>query len=394
MKNLLLIALLLISCTLFAQFNNIITDTTAIIPNTTQNNNNKVTISAYAQIDYNQPIEGTKYNKGLLDVHRMVTTMAYRFNSRVRFLSEIEFEHAVEVFIEQAFLSYRFNKHFNLKAGLILIPMGIINEYHEPPSYNGVERPSVDKNIVPTTWREIGFGFTGRLDDASLKYQIYLVNGFNGYDGEGKFRGKDGLRKGRQKGAKSFSTAPNLSAKIDYYGLSGLKLGLAGYFGKSQSNLFDGLDKSNRAVNVEADSSVINIAMVGLDARFNQGGLQMRGQYILANLANTQQYNSFTGKDLGSRMQGFYLELGYNLLYSLQKKEKLIPFVRFEKYNTHQKTAGNLTPNDSYNMSEIFFGLAWKVDAGAVFKGDLQLIKSAADTQSKKQLNFGVGIWF
>ncbi len=79
------------------------------------------------------------------------------------------------------------------------MPMGIINEYHEPTTFNGVERPLIDKYIAPTTWREIGFGATGILLPLSIKYQAYVMNGFNGYNGTAQLSGKDGLRKGRQK---------------------------------------------------------------------------------------------------------------------------------------------------------------------------------------------------
>ena len=98
---------------------------------------------------------------------------------------------------EQAFLQYKINNFINFRGGLILIPMGIINEYHEPVAFYGVERPFVDNNITPTTWREVGFGVNGNILNASLKYQAYLVNGFSSYDGEGLLRGSDGLRRGR-----------------------------------------------------------------------------------------------------------------------------------------------------------------------------------------------------
>ena len=73
--------------------------------------------------------------------------------------------------------------------------MGIVNEYHEPTTFNGVERPNLDSKIVPTTWRELGAGFTGKFSDYSLKYQLYLTNGFLSYNGTGILRGVDGYRK-------------------------------------------------------------------------------------------------------------------------------------------------------------------------------------------------------
>ena len=167
-----------------------------------------------------------------MDVHRLVMLFGYKFDDKTQFVTEIEYEHVKEVYIEQAFLQHSLNDYVNLRGGLMLVPMGIVNEYHEPTTFNGVERPSVDKSIVPTTWREIGLGLTGKCNEASLRYQVYVFNGFSSAGGD--LGGKHGLRGGRQKGAKSTIDSPNLSAKVDYYGIKGLRLGLSGYLGHSQ----------------------------------------------------------------------------------------------------------------------------------------------------------------
>ncbi len=99
---------------------------------------NPLTIGLYAQIDYNQPINSGVRQNGKMDVHRLVTFLGYRFNSRTHFISEIEVEHVKEIYIEQAFINYAIRPQLNIRAGLMLIPMGIINEYHEPPTFNGV----------------------------------------------------------------------------------------------------------------------------------------------------------------------------------------------------------------------------------------------------------------
>ena len=100
-------------------------------------------------------------------------------------------EHVVELYVEQAFLDYKIKDNMSLQAGLMLIPMGIQNLYHEPPTFNGVERTNVDKYIVPTTWREIGVGINGSIDEQSINYQLMMVNGPLGYDnGSANFSGK------------------------------------------------------------------------------------------------------------------------------------------------------------------------------------------------------------
>ncbi|NOQ28099.1 MAG: hypothetical protein GQ564_22275 [Bacteroidales bacterium] len=349
----------------------------------------------YGQIDFNQPLDKDFRRNGTLDVHRLVIFAGYEFNSKTKFITEIEFEHVSEVYVEQAYLNYKLFDNMSVKGGLILIPMGIINEYHEPPSFNGVERPNVDKNIVPTTWREIGLGVDGRLSSASLRYQLYLVNGFNGYDGTGNFKGSSGYRSGRQKGAESYISSPNVSAKIDYYGISGLKIGLSGYFGKSQSTLYDGLDKNDDVAIATADSSVIGISMIGLDYRYSIFGFQTRGQLIYSKSTNVDQYNMFTGQDLGESMLGYYAELGYDIFHSNSSiQNELTPFFRFEKYNTHRSVVSGMMRNDAYDVTELVFGFAFKMDRGAAFKADYRMYKGADESEFNSMINLGIGVWF
>lgn len=338
-------------------------------------NAKKVTIGAYGQVDYNE-VEGS--TKGNMDVHRMVLLFGYNFTDKVQFFTEVEFEHVKEVFVEQAFLSYRANDNLNVKAGLMLVPMGIINEYHESPTFYGVERPSVDHDIVPTTWREIGIGVSGKFNNLPLKYQAYIFNGFKS-DG---LRGKDGLRKGRQKGAESTISSPTFSTKFDYYGIKGLRLGLSGYFGDTQTAEEDD----------DADGVTVGVSMIGFDARYNYKRFKAAGQYITTSISGTEDFNTLYNSDLGSKLNGWYLEAGYNVL-STTKEEKLSPFFRYEQWDTHADTE-NFTANDAYNRQIMTFGVNYEVAAGAVFKVDYQIKDDKTDNDLNNQFNAGIAIWF
>ena len=359
------------------------------------NNNKGLTIGGYGQIDYNQPISSTTMNNGTLDVHRLVLLFGYNFNDRLKFVSEIEFEHVKEVYVEQAFMQYKLNSYINLRGGLMLIPMGIVNEYHEPPTFNGVERPMVDKYIVPTTWRELGFGISGNIIEASLKYQLYVVNGFNGYDGDATLNGKNGLRKGRQKGADSYISSPNLSTKVEYYGIRGLNIGLAGYFGKTQSTAYDKLEKSDNEAIKSADSTAVGISMVGLDMRYQLKGLAFRGQLIYSSFNNTAAYNQKLSSDLGSEMMGYYAEISYDV-FSLNDKfsSQLIPFVRYEVYDTHHKVDNTIIMENAYNMTYITAGISWKITPQVVVKSDYQFFKSKGADKYSQMFNAGIGLMF
>jgi hypothetical protein len=354
----------------------------------------KLVVGGYGQIDYNQPIVSGEFQNGKLDVHRFVLLFGYQFTDKLQLVSEIEFEHVKEVYVEQAFLNYRINTGLNLRGGLLLIPMGIINEYHEPPTFNGVERPNVDKYIVPTTWREIGAGVSGTILTASLKYQAYIVNGFKGYGPDAKFNGKNGLRGGRQKAAESIISSPNFSFKVDYFGITGLNIGLAGYFGKSQSALYHGLSKDDQPGKTQADSSVIGTSMIGLDLRYDIRGLQLKGQLIYNSVNNSQEYNEFSGSDLGSAMLGYYAEIGYNIFRLIDTKfEKLVPFIRYEKYNTHYAVPDNLGMNAAFDRTDLTAGLGFWFTEGAVVKADYQWFING-DDQKAQQLNLGIGFMF
>jgi hypothetical protein len=360
------------------------------------NTSQKLNIGGYGQVDMTSQLQSGKRSNASLDVSRVVLSVGYRFSDKTQFLTEIEFEHVKELYVEQAFLNHTFTDALSFRAGLMLVPMGIINEYHEPSTYNGVFRPMVDNTIVPTTWREIGAGFTGRFQEASLKYQLYLVNGFSGYgsDGKGTLNGSGFLRSGRQRGAKSYLSAPNLSAKIDYYGIRGLKLGLAGYYGDTQSALYNNLDKSNENLIARADSSVVGVAMVGFDVRYSWKGFQGRGQVVYSKQSNSAAYNSFTKTDLGATVIGFYYEEAYNVLKHTSSTHQLTPFFRFEHYNTHLTVDPEITKMEKYSVKEYVFGIGWKPAEGAVFKVDMRMRKSKADEGYSNYLNAGIGVWF
>ncbi|GGW70576.1 phosphate-selective porin O/P [Winogradskyella epiphytica] len=338
-----------------------------------------VTVGGYGEITYNQP-EG---DNGELDVQRLVLLFGYKFNDRVQFVTEVEFEHVEEVYVEQAFLQYSLSDNVNLRGGLMLVPMGIINEYHEPTTFNGVERPSVDKSIVPTTWREIGFGVAGRLDNASMRYQAYIFNGFQSVNGSKVLGGANGLRNGRQKGIKSTIDSPTFSAKLDYYGLPGLRLGLSGYFGRTQAE--DDVE--------DIDGTSVGVSMIGLDARYAYKRFTARGQFIHASITDSEDYNALNNADLGSALQGWYVEGAFNLLPQT-KQQQLFAFARYSDYDTHASVAGGLIKNEAYDRDEWTFGLSYKIAPGAVVKADYQLFGDGTDSDSPNQLNIGLGVWF
>ena len=166
------------------------------------------------------------------DFVRSVLYVGYKFNDRLLFNTEIEFEHAStgeegSVSVEFASLEYLFHPAFNLRGGLLLVPMGFVNEVHEPPFYYATQRPEPERQIIPSTWREDGIGLFGGYGER-LSYRLYVINGFDasGFD-------SSGLRGGRQDGSKVRAEDLAVVARLDYDLLDGLQVGGSYYRGNA-----------------------------------------------------------------------------------------------------------------------------------------------------------------
>ena len=167
-------------------------------------------------------------NPTTADFHRFVLNFGHMFGDRIRFWSELELEHAFveggaasgELELEQAFLDFLIDPSFNFRAGVLLTPIGIINERHEPTSFHGVERPFVDEVIIPTTWFGTGGGFVGDLG-RGFSYKTYVMSSTD----SSFFSMDEGFRDGRQKAF--LENVRNLAwvGRLEYSPFSGVNLG-------------------------------------------------------------------------------------------------------------------------------------------------------------------------
>ena len=181
-------------------------------------------ISGYMDFHFNK----REFEDGRLDFHRFVLLVTHRFSDRIRFVSELELEHALvegleeagELELEQAYVDFLLSRRFNVRAGMMLVPVGIINERHEPPIYYGVERPFVDTVIVPTTWFEVGAGVHGELG-RGWRYRAYIMSPLNARE----FTAEEGLRGGMQKGSDTNIGRPAMTGRLEYVGVRGADRG-------------------------------------------------------------------------------------------------------------------------------------------------------------------------
>lgn len=352
-------------------------------------------IGSYGEAHYNQAFKQGKFSNGQADLHRVILFMGYKFNKKLSFFTEIEFEHVNELTVEQAFMNYAVNSWINFKAGVILIPMGYVNEFHEPTLFNGVERPSVDKYIIPTTWHEMGLGFHGIFKKANMKYQVYVVNGLNGYNGSATISGSNGIRSARQGGGESVMRLPAVTGKLEFYGLNGLSLGVSGYHGNTESSLYNGLDRNDALAIATADSSRVGVSMVAMNAQYHIKKLYFTAIGNFTSLSNTDAYNDFTNSNVGSQIAGYYGEMAYKLSVKKNQVYPLVtPFVRYENYNTHHAVGRDMTANEGYHYEILTGGASLQLTPGTTFKADYQWIKNAANPKPTGMLNLGFGYWF
>ncbi|MDC1395274.1 hypothetical protein N8368_02060 [Bacteroidia bacterium] len=133
--------------------------------------------------------------------------------------------------------------------------------------------------------------------------------------------------------------------------------------------------------------------MIGLDFRYQSKKFQAKGELFYSKFSNTDAYNTFTNRDLGSSIFGYYGELGYDISSILGMKKKLVPFVRYSEYNTHQSISSGMIANKAYDRSVLTTGFSFFLNESVVVKADYQNF-SDANSNQQHQFNSGIGFWF
>ncbi len=348
----------------------------------------RTTVGGYGEVHYLNPTgPGTP---GEVNVRRFVVYLAHAFSERIAFRSELELEDTKieggedggEVALEQAYLDYTLSPAATIRAGLVLPPIGIINETHEPPTFNGVERPSFERNVIPSTWRDIGVGLVGAIPGSSgLNYRVFFLNGLVASG----FTADAGIRGGRQEGKEASFANPSLTGRLEW-ARPGLRLGGSFWYGGSAAQ--DPLLGTGSFDNA--------VALVSADARYDVGPFMLRGVFANVSIADADAINAAYGGQVGSRIAGGYLEGAYDLLSTLAPRSthRLNAFVRHERYNTQADVPDGITRDDALARRITTVGLSYKPVYNVVFKGDYQLRRNRAGAGEDEQLSLGVGYQF
>jgi len=317
-----------------------------------------------------------------LDLLRAIVYFGYKWNDRWLFNSEIEWEHATEgengeVSVEFAYVDRLIRPEVNVRAGLVLLPVGLVNELHEPTVFHGVRRPGVESVILPSTWRENGVGLFGDL--GGFSYRTYVVAGLDasGFSAAG-------IRGGRQAGSKSKAEDFGWVGRLDWTATPGLLVGGSVYLGDSGQGLADPaggtVDASTRIVEGHLD--------------WRNRGVEVRALWAQARLGDAAGLNRALGLEgsasIGERLAGGYVELGYDLWSGRGGGRALVPFVRWESYDTQDEVPDGWRRDPARDVESRTFGVSWKPFEQLVVKADVQDVSNGAGS-GVDQVNLGLG---
>ncbi|TMH92674.1 MAG: hypothetical protein E6H42_05590 [Betaproteobacteria bacterium] len=328
------------------------------------------------------------------DLQRFVFGFNHRFDERLTLHSEVEFEHAIvskddhgEAEIEQAWLNCKMSDAVNLKGGLFLIPLGILNETHEPPTYYGVMRNQVETRIIPTTWRELGAGVHGIVGEG-IRYDVGITTNFD----SGKLDDPTtGIRSAHQEG--QLANARNLAV---YGALNYRRPGLL-----VGGGVFTGDTGQNGASNPALRGVSARLTLWDVHAQYRVAGLDLQALYAAGSLGDSDKLNAAilanatangtTPFAAPKTIRGGFVQAAY---HSYKRGNfDVAPFVRYERIDIkQQEDPANGQLQDPNNIERIkTFGVNFWVHPQVVLKADVQ--RYAID-KSQDRLDLGLGFMF
>lgn len=330
------------------------------IENTTSSSQSKYKFGGYGELHYGNTDKGNS-----IDFHRFVLFNGYDFNDKTRFYSELEVEHAFsgdgkpgEVELEQAFIEHHFNDDAKMTAGISLLPVGIMNETHEPDTFYGVERNNVEKNIIPATWWAAGIGYSQEVSD-SLGFDVYVGDGLNvPTSGSKAFL----IRSGRQKVAKAKANDGSLTGRVRFNPSNNLQL---------NATLMYQQDITQGALDVSA-------TLFEANAQYSTNGFTLKALYAAWDLDSKVELIS-AGR---SEQSGYYIEPSYRFGASNQ-------YGIFTRYANWNNNAGDSSLDKDITQFDI--GFNYWLTPRVVFKADYQDQSGAKDDDG---IHLGMGYSF
>jgi hypothetical protein len=350
-----------------------------------------LSLGGYAEGRYTAYVADKGDNDNQIDFLRFVLYAGYKFTDRILFNSEVEIEHAStgedgSISVEFATLDFLLTDWANVRLGLLLLPMGFLNEIHEPPFYFGTHRPSLERRIIPSTWRENGAGLFGSFLGDQLEYKLYVVNGF---DASGF--SASGLRGGRQKGSKALAEDFAVVGRLDWRPVHGLLLGTSGYVGNAGQ---DQVDSDTGLALPDALTSIWEAR-----AQYRRWGLHMRGLFTWATVNQADRLNAALGNAadaaVAEEMLGAYGEIAYDIWQWISPGSEMTlePFYRYEWVDTQQAVPDGYVRNQALRNQIHTVGMSYKPIPNVVLKADYRNV-SAEEGSPADEVNLGIGLVF
>jgi hypothetical protein len=342
-------------------------------------------LSGYMDFHYTKP----ELADGQLDFHRFVLLVTHEFSPRIRFVGELELEHGFvegreeggELELEQAYVDFLLSRGFNVRAGMLLMPVGILNERHEPPVYYGVERTFVDTVIIPTTWFEVGAGVHGEVG-RGWRYRLYVAAPLNAL----AFTADEGLRDAAQHGNEANIGRAALTGRGEYVGLRGLTTGVSFWTGSSGFELRPRLD--------------VPVHVVEADARYTHRKLELRAQIASVGIANAGALNDVVARTSGVNpnvartLRGGYVEAGYRVLEGWRGGDVGL-FARYENFDTQARMPSGYVKLPQFDRDALVVGGTWWPDPDIAIKMDYVIQRNqSAVIAAPNAFNVGLGWWF
>jgi hypothetical protein len=347
------------------------------------------TLTAYGEIGYSRPSKNSAATT--TDVGRFVTGFQHRFNDRTKVVAELEVEHSVtsatdagEVAVEQVYVEHRINQNFGVRAGLFLIPLGLINQNHEPHTFYGVNRPTVETSIIPSTLREVGVQVFGEHDNG-VSWSAGVTTGFDltKWDPLNAEGVESPLRTLHQEGQFAKSKDLSFFGAADWRGIPGLRVGAGFTTGKAGHGTGGFATPNARTL------------LWDVHAQWTPGAWDFAAVYAKGTISGAGALNkTFSGAPylVPKSFDGWYAQAAYK--FRLSGDYKVSPFVRYERINTGRSFDG-VVPGlnvSAYDTESIWTaGLNFNIAPTVVIKADYQRYKIVTDSN---RFNLGLGFSF
>lgn len=359
---------------------------------------------------------------GRFDIPHAVIYLGYDFGKGWTMGTEIEFEHGGvgmayekedeeggeweqevekggEVELEQFWIQKSFGRWANIKAGHIVVPVGLNNAYHEPLNFFTVYRPEGENTILPSTWHQTGISFWGKTK--GWRYELQFLAGLN----SDNFTNTGWINKGPGTPTEGeIATKYGTALRIDNYCIKGLRIGLSGYYGHAIGNSYpnnkDGAESKYKGV----------VAIGAIDFTYNNYNWIVRGQADYGYLSDAKQLKYFTNRLNGlspfhhsafvsKNAFAYGIEAGYNIFSQIEKlrqdNQKLYLFGRYEHYNPYASKTKN-TSYDYTNVQRMAVGINYYPVKQIVVKAEYSHRFMKSQYNNEPAINIGVAYegWF